>query len=116
MLISQVAPNFSKENLYHIFAFTVVSRKRAHGWYTLLCAQTREWVDICNIVAFYHKKVPRVASSNVQYWRHWLSLGRDWIPSQQGSRAATPQVRRLEGHHKCRSPAETGVRGTWTND
>ena len=29
-----------------------------HGWYTLLCAQTRGWADICNIAAFYHEKVP----------------------------------------------------------
>ena len=38
--------------------YTVVSRKRAHGWYTLLCAQTGEWADIWNITAFYHEKVP----------------------------------------------------------
>ena len=38
---------------------TVVSRKRAHGRYTLLHAQTGGWgADICNIAAFYHEKVP----------------------------------------------------------
>ena len=39
-------------------ACTVVSRKRAHGWYTLLCVQTGGWADICNIAAFYLKKAP----------------------------------------------------------
>ena len=42
---------------------TLVSRKRAHGRYTLLCAQTGVWADICNIAAFYHKKVPMFALS-----------------------------------------------------
>ena len=37
---------------------TVVSQKRAQGRYTLLCAQTRGWADICNIAAFYHEKAP----------------------------------------------------------
>ena len=39
----------------------VVLQKRAHGWYTLLCAQTGGWADICNIArgaAFYHEKAP----------------------------------------------------------
>ena len=27
----------------------VVSRKRAHGRYTLLCAQTRGWADTCTM-------------------------------------------------------------------
>ena len=38
--------------------YTVVSRKRAHGQYTLLCAQTGGWVNSCNIAAFYHEKAP----------------------------------------------------------
>ena len=41
----------------------VVSRKRAHGRYTLLCAQTRGWADICNITAFYHEKTAMFTSS-----------------------------------------------------
>jgi len=44
----------------------VVSRKRAHGRYTLLCAQTGGWADICNIAAFYHEKVPTFALLNLQ--------------------------------------------------
>ena len=36
--------------------YTVVSRKRAHGWCTLLRAQTGGWADIFNIAAFHHKK------------------------------------------------------------
>ena len=51
-------------------ANTVVSRKRAHGWYTLLCAQTRGWVDICNIAAFYHKKCPCLHYHNLQDLAH----------------------------------------------
>ena len=35
--------------------YTVLLRKRAHGQYTLLCAQTEGWVDICNIAT---KKCP----------------------------------------------------------
>ena len=96
---------------------TVVARKRAHGRYTLLCAQTRGMVDIGNIATFYHEKAPRIASSIVQCWRHWLCSGRDWTPFHRGSRAAIPRVRRLAGaRHERRSQAETGVRGTWTND
>ena len=57
----------------------------------------------------------RIASSNAQCWRHWLSSGRDWTPSQRGSRAATPRVRCLEERHKRRSPAVTGVTGTSTS-
>ena len=38
------------------YVCTVVLRKRAHGRYTLLCAQTRGWADTCNITAFYHEK------------------------------------------------------------
>ena len=45
------------------FATTVVSRKRAHGRYMLLCAQTGGWADICNIAAFYHEKAPMFTSS-----------------------------------------------------
>ena len=56
----------------------------------------------------------RVASSSVQCWRHWLSSERDWTPSQQGSRAETPRVRRLAGRHKRRSPAETGNMGAFS--
>ena len=42
-----------------IHVYTVVSRKRAHGRCTLLCAQTGRWADICNILAFsYHEKAP----------------------------------------------------------
>ena len=39
-----------------MWQYTVVSRKRAHGRYTLLCAPTRGWADICNI-AFNYEKV-----------------------------------------------------------
>ena len=42
---------------------TIVSRKRAHGRYTLVCAQTRRWVDICNRTAFYHEKAPMFSLS-----------------------------------------------------
>ena len=42
----------------YIYVYTVVSRKRAHGRCTLLCAQTGGWADICNIAAFYNKKAP----------------------------------------------------------
>ena len=47
-------------NYFHMnmYVYTVVSRRRVHGWCTLLCAQTGEWADICNIVAFYHEKRP----------------------------------------------------------
>ena len=34
---------------------TVVSQKRAHGRYTLLCAQTGGWADICNITTLQRK-------------------------------------------------------------
>ena len=45
----------------------VVSRKRAHGRYTLLCTQTGGWADICNIAAFYHpKKRPFLHYHNLQ--------------------------------------------------
>ena len=37
---------------------TAVSRKRAHGRCTLLCAQTGRWADICDITAFYHENAP----------------------------------------------------------
>ena len=51
----------------YTLSYTVVSRKRAHGRCTLLCAQTRGWADICNIAGniygniaatFYHEKAP----------------------------------------------------------
>ena len=51
-------------------ANTVVSQKRAHGRYTLLCAQTRGRADICNIAAFYHKKRPCLHYHNLQDLAH----------------------------------------------
>jgi len=57
----------------------------------------------------------RVASLSVPCWRRWPSLGRDCTPSQRGSRAATPRVRRPVRCNECRSPAETGLTGTWMN-
>ena len=40
--------------------------KNGHGWYTLLCAQTRVRVDICNIAALYHEKAPSLHYHNPQ--------------------------------------------------
>ena len=42
----------------YLSIYTVVSRKRAHGRYTLLCAQTGGVGDICNVAAFYHEEAP----------------------------------------------------------
>ena len=48
------------------FANTVVSRKRAHGRYILLCAQTGGWADICNITTFQEKDSKFHAMSYVE--------------------------------------------------
>ena len=53
--------------------YRVVSRKRAHGRYTLLCAQTGGWVDICNIAVFYHEKAPMFTLSQSKTGREFLS-------------------------------------------
>ena len=56
---------------------TVVSRKRADGRYTLLCVQTEEWADICNITAFTSLEPrPSVPDFVSQLWRK--IVGRAW--------------------------------------
>ena len=98
----------------------VVSRKRAHGRYTLLCTQTGGWVDICNITAFYHpKKHPFLHYHNLQqdiayqhthppstsliqfsvctsqawgYYKHWT-----WDPRTQGPKDPRIEDPRIRG-------------------
>ena len=56
--------------------YTIVSWKRAHGRYTLLCDQTRGWADICNIAAFYHEKAPMLPKHlppPINCWQLWSS-------------------------------------------
>ena len=40
----------------YVHMYTIISWKRAHVRYTLLCSQTRGWADICNIAPFYYEK------------------------------------------------------------
>ena len=84
---------------------TAVSQKRAHGQYTLLCALTGGWADICNIAAFYHEK-PAMFTLSIGYCTP------THLPSTAGSREAMNQSvrncvqqRTAKAHHRNLTPA-----------
>ena len=56
--------------------YTVVSRKRAHGRYTLLCARTRGWADICNIAAFNHEKASMFSITTFNRILHTIGVAK----------------------------------------
>ena len=41
-----------------IYKYSSLAKKGPWAVHIILCAQTRGWVDICNIAAFYHEKAP----------------------------------------------------------
>ena len=89
-------------------ANTVVSQKKVHGRYTLLCAQTRGWVDIGNIAAFYHKKRPCLHYHNLQDLAHQrtrpvlLADVKFWIASGDSLFKFTGTIRRSRSNEqKC---------------